>query len=60
MKMKRKREYTKPVIVLMAIDSQPVLAAESVRIQQDHETEEACSKNNVFGTVWEDDDQDNE
>lgn len=59
MKTIRKREYTKPVSKPVAIDIPPVLAAESIPIQPDHETEEACSKNHVFDNAWEDDNQDN-
>lgn len=60
MKMKRKREYTKPVSVPVALDFPSVLANVSIPLQQDYETEEACSKNHVFDNAWEDNNQDNE
>lgn len=56
--MKRKREYIKPVAEPVAIDMPPVLAAESIPAQDDHETEEACSKDHNFSNMWEDNNQD--
>jgi hypothetical protein len=48
-----KKTYIQPLIQVVALEINPILAADSIQAYDDHETEDAFSKGNSFDD-WDD------
>ena len=49
----KKKTYIQPMIQVVALEINPILAADSIQVYDDHETEDAFSKENSFDD-WDD------
>ena len=52
--MNKKSIYVKPMICVVALETNPILAAESIAADYEFETEEANSKGGSFDDSWDD------
>ena len=52
--MNKKSIYVKPMICVVALETNPILAAESIAADYGFETDEANSKGGSFDDSWDD------
>ena len=52
--MNKKSIYVKPMICVVTLETNPILAADSIAADYESETDEACSKGGSFDDSWDD------
>lgn len=50
--MNKKSIYVKPMICVVTLETNPILAADSIAADYETETDEACSKGGTFDDSW--------